>query len=84
VRAETLTCRDFIAFIGSYLERELAEPERERFEAHLGICPDCRVYLDGYQTTVLIESVAFDPEAPVPETVPEGLVAAILDVRRRA
>jgi anti-sigma factor RsiW len=78
-----LSCREFIEFIAGYLELELADAELRRFEAHLAVCPECVSYLDGYRQTQVLQACAFDPDAPVPETVPGELVSAILDARRK-
>ena len=76
-----LSCRELIAFIGDYLEGDLPAVAARRFREHLDVCPDCVIYLDGYRKTGELAALAFEPDAPVPETVPEDLVKAILDVR---
>jgi len=79
-----LTCRELIEFLMDYLEGALSAAERESFDAHLAICPDCVNYVAAYRSTVQAGRAAFtDPDAPTPEDVPEDLIAAILDARRR-
>lgn len=81
--ARSLTCRELIEFLMDYVEDALAPDERASFDAHLAVCPDCVRYLDGYRATVRAGRAAFaEPEAPVPDEVPEALVAAILRARR--
>lgn len=78
-----MTCRDFITFLRDYLEEDLPPAEKARFETHLEICPSCAAYLENYRHTVALTKDAFgDLEAPVPDEVPEELVAAILASRR--
>lgn len=80
-----MTCQEMVDFLMAYLDGELPGDERERFEVHLRDCPPCEVYLDTYRKTVeLGQSVCKGegPDAPVPEDVPEALVAAILAARR--
>lgn len=78
-----MTCRDFITFLREYLEEDLAPAEKARFETHLGVCPSCVAYLESYRQTVAVARDAFcEPDAPVPDEVPEDLVAAILASRR--
>ncbi len=79
-----ITCREFEAFILAYIEGELSERQRFIFELHLKVCRDCREYLAAYKRTIEVTGRAFeDPEEPVPGEVPEDLVKAVLDARRR-
>lgn len=78
-----MTCKEMVDFLMAYLERELPSGERARFEEHLRACPPCEVYLDTYRRTVeLGRAVCSQADDPVPEDVPEELVAAILAARR--
>jgi anti-sigma factor RsiW len=79
----TLTCRELVDFLMAYLDDEISEPVRRAFDAHLAVCKDCVRYLRSYEATVRLGRRAFEaPEAPVPDDVPEELVAAILSSRR--
>jgi anti-sigma factor RsiW len=70
--------------MADYLSGELQRETTERFEHHLSICPNCVAYLSNYRDTIAVGRQAFDdPEAAVPADVPEGLVNAILDSRKR-
>lgn len=78
-----MTCREFAAFLDDYLAGTLPPAQRAEFERHLGICRDCVVYLDGYRHTVLaVRALRGDGDA-VPDDVPEDLVQAILQARKR-
>ena len=78
-----MTCREFADFIADFLDNALPAAERQRFERHLSVCPNCVRYLDGYQQSIALGKGAFDDaEAPVPGDVPEDLVQAILTSRR--
>lgn len=78
-----MTCRELADFIADYLSDALPSETRAQFERHLGACSNCGIYLDGYRETVKLGQSAFqDPDAPVPDTVPEELVKAILAARR--
>jgi anti-sigma factor RsiW len=80
-----LTCRELVEFLMAYLDRELPDAQRRAFDAHLRVCADCVAYLRSYEATVRLERQAFAaPGAPVPDDVPEELVAAILASRRPA
>jgi anti-sigma factor RsiW len=77
-----MTCRQFIEFLLEYIEERLSAEERERFDAHLRICPDCRTYLETYGKTVELARLAESDS--VPPDVPEDLIQAILRSRTRA
>ncbi len=80
-----LTCRELIEFLGEYFEGGLPSENRAVFEAHIGICPPCKAYLENYRDTVdLVSGACEDLEASVPEEVPEALVQAILKARKAA
>ena len=74
-----MTCREFVEFLMEYL---LGEVDRERFDAHLAVCPACVNYLKTYQETVKAGKAAFArPDEKLPEEPPEELVKAILASR---
>lgn len=78
-----MTCRDFLDFIMGYLDGELPADVRAPFERHLSLCPDCDRYLRRYRATAVAARPAFaEPEAAVPDEVPDELVRAILASRR--
>jgi anti-sigma factor RsiW len=77
-----MNCREFVEFLMTYLDGELEEAQRSLFEEHLRDCPGCIDYLDSYRKTVeLGGSLCQEPEGPVPDEVPEDLVAAVLAAR---
>lgn len=58
---------------------------RKAFDRHVGICRDCRDYVDSYVRTIELEGATFaDPDGPLPEDVPEELVHGILAARHAA
>ena len=74
-----MTCRDFAAFLLSYVDGELTQAERHAFDAHMAICPDCVRYLDQYLETIAGAPEAFDDDRAL--DVPADLVLAILASR---
>lgn len=79
-----MTCEELTQFLMSYLEGELPVDQRQQFEEHLGECPPCRRYLDTYRRTLTLErSLGEGDGGPLPDEVPEELVRAVLDARRR-
>lgn len=78
-----MTCKDFIEFLMDYVSGELPGAQQALFEEHIKLCSSCVAYLSNYRDTVELSKAAFsDPDAPVPEEVPEDLVAAVLSARR--
>ncbi len=76
-----MTCREFAEFVMAYLDGELEEDLRRRFNEHLGECADCVRYLREYRATIQAGQLAYADEPPA--DVPEDLVKAILDARQR-
>ena len=78
-----MNCREFLDFLMAYLDDELPAAQRAALDDHLGDCPSCVTYLDTYRETVRLgRDVCADPEAPMPDNVPDDLVRAILAARR--
>jgi anti-sigma factor RsiW len=78
-----VTCRECNDFIMAYLDGELPAEVKAGFEHHLTRCPACDCYLRQYKATVAAGRIACqDPNAPA--DVPEELITAILESRRRA
>lgn len=79
-----ITCKEFEDFVLRYLDDELPAKQRSVFEWHLRLCRECRDYLAAYRRTLEIaDAVLAPPDAAVPENIPEDLVTAVLDARRR-
>ena len=76
-----VTCQQLIDFLMSYLDNELPTEQRAEFDRHMAACPSCVDYLKTYEQTILLAKTC-DSEA-VPEEVPESLVQAILEARKR-
>jgi anti-sigma factor RsiW len=77
-----LSCREFADFLHDYFEGELPEEQRSVFDRHMELCPPCRDYLDSYARTIELGKIACREDA-LPPDVPEQIVRAILDARRR-
>ena len=78
------TCREFIELLSAYVDGELSEDVRFRFDAHVAACPACSAYLESYEATVKLAKAALSgSDDPVPAEVPEDLVKAILAARRK-
>ncbi len=78
-----MTCKDFITFLMDYLSGELPEGQQALFEKHLEVCDSCVAYLSNYRDTIELSKASMrDLDGPVPEEVPQDLVAAVLSARR--
>lgn len=78
-----MTCREFADFIMDYFDGELPPEVLQKFERHLSLCPNCRIYLAQYESTVAAERKAFaEGDEALPSDAPEDLIQAILSARR--
>jgi anti-sigma factor RsiW len=73
-----ITCEEFGDFMGAYLDNELPEDMRRRFEFHLEACPMCRAHLADYRTAI---ELARASEDDIQVEVPQELINAILAAR---
>lgn len=79
-----MTCKEFVDFLMDYLGGELPAEQRAAFETHIEKCPPCLAFMQTYEETIhLGKKCCHHPEDPVPETVPEDLVQAILAAKRQ-
>lgn len=76
-----ITCQQLIEFISRYRDHELTTQEHAEFERHLAVCPSCVAYLKTYEQTVLLAKAS--AHDPVPDGIPEPLVKAVLEARRK-
>jgi predicted anti-sigma-YlaC factor YlaD len=78
-----MTCKEFIEFLLEYVSGELPRSQQVLFEEHLAVCRSCVAYLSNYRDTIELTKAALcAPEEPVPDDVPEDLVAAVLAARK--
>ena len=79
-----LSCADFLAEFGDYLEN-VADPElRARLEAHLRECKTCQVIVDSTKKTIRIvtDSDSFSVPADNVESIVKDVMARIRDKKR--
>ncbi len=74
-----LTCKDVNAFIIDYLEDDLDNRLRHRFEKHLEQCAVCNTYFDQYRQTIALAKEAGEA-APKP---PSEIADVTLDFLRQ-
>jgi anti-sigma factor RsiW len=74
-----MTCREIAEFLLQYAAGELPSRQRAVFRRHLALCRACREYLKSYELTVNLARLAATPDdEPVPASIPDELVRAIL------
>jgi anti-sigma factor RsiW len=49
---EPLTCKQLVELVTDYFEDALTPAERDRFDAHVAVCPGCEHYLEQMRTTM--------------------------------
>ena len=66
VDVEQLSCQELVELVTDYLEDALSADDRARFEAHIGRCDGCTVYLRQMRQTIELTG-SLSPEALSPE-----------------
>ena len=72
-----LSCKKVNQFIIDYLEDELPQDVRTKFEAHIQKCENCNTYLEQYKHTLTI--VRTDGRLDVPEDLTEMTLQFLRD-----
>jgi anti-sigma factor RsiW len=73
-----MTCQEMIDFLLAYFDEGLAPEERQTFEEHLRLCPECVHYVETYRLTVRVSQLACEVREEACAPPPERLVRAIL------
>ena len=71
-----ITCADFMAELGNYMDENVADEVRIQLENHLAHCQTCQVIVDSTRKTVRIvtDSGSFD----LPDAVLKPIAAEIM------
>jgi predicted anti-sigma-YlaC factor YlaD len=79
-----ISCADFLAELGNYLEGEVATLVRLQLENHLAHCAMCRVVYDSSRKALRIvtESESFDLPEEMIRPVAENIMAKIREARK--
>lgn len=81
--ANTVSCQDCVEFLIDYLDGQLPEAEKFKFESHIAFCKDCEVYLENYRKAAAIAAGAGRQDrTKAAAEVPEALIQAILRTRK--
>ena len=48
----TISCQELVELVTDYLEGELDDATRTELEAHLALCPGCRIYVQQMRETI--------------------------------
>ena len=74
-----ISCADFMAAIGDYLEGDVAAEVRVQLESHLSHCKTCQVVYDSARKTVrvLTDSGSFDLPDSAAKPITEKIMARI-------
>lgn len=74
-----ITCSQFESFMIDYHEGELPQAQREDFERHMRLCGRCRHSVEGYRKAIELNRQLFaSEEGPLPQEVPDQVVAAVI------
>ena len=80
-----MTCKEFVDFLMDYLGDELPAEQRIAFEGHIDQCPPCMAFMKTYEETIRLgKRCCHHADDPVPDSVPEDLVQAILAAKNKS
>lgn len=65
---DEIPCIEIVELVTAYLEGALPAVDRDRFEAHLLGCPDCREYVDQMRETIARTGSLTEEDVP-PDTM---------------
>jgi predicted anti-sigma-YlaC factor YlaD len=65
VSGEDLTCKEVVEIVSDYLEGVLSPEDRERFDAHLGVCDGCNTYVEQMRETIRLTGMLSEDQVPV-------------------
>ena len=71
---DPMTCQQLVELVTDYFEDALTPAERDRFDAHLKVCPGCEYYLEQMRTTIRVTGM-LTPESLSEEASTELLSA---------
>ncbi|HKD04617.1 MAG TPA: zf-HC2 domain-containing protein [Bryobacteraceae bacterium] len=79
-----ISCSDFIAEIGNYLDGEVAEEVRVQLEDHLSHCQTCTVLVDSTRKTLKIvtDTTSFDFPDVAFKPIGEKVMAHIRETQK--
>jgi anti-sigma factor (TIGR02949 family) len=77
-------CIEVVDLVTEYLDGELSEEERRRFQKHLEGCEGCRAALDQFQTVIrLTGRLSASDVAHIDARIRDRLIATSGVIRRR-
>jgi anti-sigma factor RsiW len=59
-----LTCAELVELVTDYLEGQLPDRERRRFDQHLATCEGCAAYVEQMRATIVTAGRLAEPELP--------------------
>jgi anti-sigma factor RsiW len=71
-----ISCKELVELVTDYLDDALRPDDRERFEAHLDLCPPCVEYVAQIERTIAAAGTTWRDVDDTPQ------VAELLDVFR--
>lgn len=74
-----ISCKDFVAQLGHYLEDDVAAELRLALDHHLASCTTCQVIVDSSKKTLAIvtESGVFELSERLPESVTARIMSKL-------
>jgi anti-sigma factor (TIGR02949 family) len=74
-----MMCQELVEVLTEYLDGTLSAHDVMRLEAHLGVCDECRDYLEQFRTTITVTRRV--DAAALPAGLRDGLLRAFRTTR---
>lgn len=74
-----MPCQEIVEVVTAYLDGALSEMDHELFEAHLGVCEECRHYVEQVRRTIEVAGTAAPAADELPGDLRDGLRRAFTD-----
>ena len=75
-----ITCREFEEFVNDYIDGSLPFFKKMKVSLHLMMCRDCKSYIAAYRKSMELGKKFFEnPDAALPEDIPEDLISIVME-----
>lgn len=77
-----LTCEDVNVFLAAYVDDDIPDNLRRRYEAHIARCEVCSAYLSQYRSTMKLTREADSVDVDLPDELVEMTLSFLNEHRQ--
>jgi anti-sigma factor RsiW len=78
-----LTCEDVNVFLAAYIDDDIPDKLRRRYEAHVAGCEACNAYLNQYRSTMELTREFDSIDCEPPDALVEMMLAFLDEERKK-